>query len=244
MNRFYCLSSNVQKDKIILNEDFSMHHIRDVLKLEPKEKLVIFDEKGTEYEAFVSEILLDKIILNVISKNIRVLKNNVMLTVACAIPKKCKIDDIIDKLTQLGVYRIIPLVTERVIVRFDKDKEDSRFIRWQRIALSASQQSQRNSLPIIDPITDINVLLPNLKDYDLKLIPTLCGERKDLGEVVINKGSKNVIVFIGPEGDFTKKEVALAVKSGFIPVSLGDLVFRVDTAAIAVASFIKLLNTK
>jgi 16S rRNA (uracil1498-N3)-methyltransferase len=165
-----------------------------------------------------------------------------LLTVACAVPKKCKIDDSIDKVTQLGVYRIIPLATERVIVKFEKNKEDSRLVRWRRIALSASQQSQRNSLPIVDPLTDIKVLLSNVRDFDLKLIPTLGGKRKDLSEVIVENKVKNILVLIGPEGDFTENEVSLAISSGCIPISLGDLVLRVDTAAIAVASFIKLLR--
>ena len=164
------------------------------------------------------------------------------ITVACAIPKQVKMDDIIDKLTQLGAARIIPLQTERVIVKLDQSKKLQRFQRWEKIALSAVKQSQRSNFVLISPVTELKDLLSNLQDYDLKLIPTLSSERKTLKNIFNQtiKPLKKIIVLIGPEGDFTEKEIALAKAAGFFPVSLGQQVLRVDTAAIAVVSFIKL----
>ncbi|PIP18804.1 MAG: 16S rRNA methyltransferase [Candidatus Omnitrophica bacterium CG23_combo_of_CG06-09_8_20_14_all_41_10] len=163
------------------------------------------------------------------------------LTIACAIPKKSKFDDIVDKLTQLGVYRIIPLKTERVVVKLDKRKEELRSKRWNRIALSASQQSQRNNIPVVEPVQKFKDVLVRSKDFDLKLIPTLAGQRKSLPEVILSLlPMAKILVLIGPEGDFSDGEIKLALENGFIPVTLGDLVLRVDTAAIAVVSFIRL----
>jgi 16S rRNA (uracil1498-N3)-methyltransferase len=149
-------------------------------------------------------------------------------------------DDIIDKLTQLGVDRIIPLETERVIVKWDKNQRVRHLERFQKIALNASQQSQRKALPVIEPIKDIKEVISTAAGYDLKLIPHLMGERKTLKEIFIKNRPKNILVLIGPEGDFSSAEVALAKRAGFIPVSLGDLVLRVETAAVAIASFIRL----
>ncbi len=148
-------------------------------------------------------------------------------------------DDIIDHLTQLGVARIIPMLTERVVVKLDEAGKETRLKRWQKIALNAAGQSQRNSLPSIDAVTDIADILSQSQDYDLKLIPHLTGEKKHIKDVIIGAAQKNVIVLIGPEGDFTPGEVEMALKAGFLPVSLGDTVLRVATAAVAVAGYIK-----
>jgi len=240
MHRILVSSKQISKDKIIMLKGEQAHYIDDVLRLKSNEPVVAFDEAGNEYACSV-EKSTGRITLRVKEKR-TLLKNSkrMFLTVACAIPKKSRLDDIIDKLTQLGVDRIIPLKTKRVIIKLDSRKEDLRHGRWKRIAVSAAQQSQRNTLPIIEPIRNIREVLSSSGDFDLKLIPTLTGKRKTLKEVFIASKPKDVLVLIGPEGDFTDEEVALAKKSGFIPVSLGDLVLRVETAAVCVASFIRL----
>ncbi len=240
MHRFYIETKNISANSIIINDKKQSHHIRDVLRLLLNDKVTVFDEQGNEYDCVI-EAINDTVRLNV--KNICAADKNaktVKLTIACAIPKKSNMSDIIDKLTQLGVDRIIPLKTERVIVRLDKNKEASLLERWNRVALSASLQSQRNALAIVNPVTDIKKVLVDSDGYDLKLIPTLSGKRKTLQEAITGFKYKNILVLIGPEGDFTDEEVNSAKKNGFIPVSLGALVLRVETAAVSVASFIKL----
>lgn len=240
MHRFFCPIANIAKDKIVIDNKEQIHHLKDVLRLKVKAHLMIFDDRGNEYNCIIEKIT-NEVTLGIKHKSLpSSKKEGIKITVACAIPKKSKIDDIIDKLTQLGVDRIIPLETERVVVKLNKNKKEMRLLRWQKIALSASQQSQRNNSPLIEPIKNIKEVLIQSENYDLKLIPTLSGRRKPLKEVLLNSNPRNILVLVGPEGDFTDGEVDLAKKSGCIPVSLGDLVLRVDTAAIAVVSFIRL----
>jgi 16S rRNA (uracil1498-N3)-methyltransferase len=240
MPRFFTPSKNISGDKITLSDKDQLHHICRVLRLKIKDEVMVFDEKTNEYKTEIERITSESIILGIKARKRNAINKNVRITVACAIPKKSKMDEIIDKLTQLGVDRVIPLETERVIVILDEKKKKMRLARWQKIAQSASLQSQRNSLPTIEPIKDINAVLSEAKDSDLKLIPTLFGKRSSLKEVLDKSKSKNILIFIGPEGDFTQKELTLAKKAGCIPVSLGELVLRVDTAAIAAVSFIRL----
>lgn len=240
MQRFFCPVKNISSRAIIIDDREQVHHARDVLRIRPQDKAIVFDDKGKEYDCVIEEIS-NKIILSI--KNMRPgLKKDksVQITVACSIAKKSKMEEVIDQLTQLGVERLVPLETKRVIVRLDKNKMASRLIRWRKIALNASRQSQRNTLMVVEPVRNIKELLRESRDYDLKLIPTLIGQRKPLREVVANFRFKHALVLIGPEGDFTPEEVDLAVKSGFIPVSLGELVLRVETAAVAVAGYIRL----
>lgn len=240
MHRFYSSTQNISQDKIILCDREELHHLRDVLRLKINKAIMVFDDLGNEYLCRIKEFQKDKIILEIRDKKLNSSPNKVKLTIACAIPKKSKFDDIIDKLTQLGVDRIIPLQTERVIVKLDKMKKAVRLERWKKIALSAVQQSQRNTIPVVSPIKDMLKVLSETEIFDLKLIPTLEGRRVRLKEVMAKANPKNILVFIGPEGDFTPAEVEMAIKKGCIPVDLGTSVLRVDTAVIAVASFIRL----
>jgi len=240
MNRFLCKRTNISSSDAVINDKQQVHHIKDVLKLKAGEKVVIFDGQGSEYNCTIINIA-ENVNLKIKSKVSPRQDKQFKLTVACAIPKKAKIDDIIDKLVQLGVYRFIPLKTERVIVKLDKPKEALRLERWNKIALSAAKQSQRNTLLVMDPVRTLDELIAKSDEFDLKLIPCLTGERRSLKKVLVTHVNySNVIVLIGPEGDFSPSEVNMARRGGFLPVSLGSLILRVDTAAIAAASFIKL----
>jgi len=241
MHRLYCPSQNISDNKIIIDNKEQVHHAKNVLRLAINEEVVIFDDKGDEYHSILEKSLPKTMVFKIKDKeNFILIAKKVKITVACAMPKGSRMDEIIDKLTQLGVERIIPLETERVIVKLDKHKKILRQERWKKIALNASLQSQRNTLPVVEPIENIEEVLSKSIDYDLKLIPTLIGERETLKEVLVKNKAKNILILIGPEGDFTPEEIDLVKKAGFIPVSLGHLVLRVETAATAVTSFIKL----
>jgi 16S rRNA (uracil1498-N3)-methyltransferase len=239
MNRFFCLSKNISEAKIIIDDKEELHHIKDVLRFKDGDELFVFDEKQRQYKTVIKNLSSQKLELLIKEKLMNKNSKSYTLTIACAIPKKSKMEDIIDKLTQVGVDRIIPLETERVIVKMDKQKKIFRHKRWEKIAISSAKQSQRNNLPVIDEIRNIKDVLLESKNFDLKLIPTLAGKTKPIKELIKNN-PKSILVFIGPEGDFTSEEVQMAIAAGCIPVSLGDLVLRVETAAVAVASYLRM----
>jgi len=238
MHRFFSPSQNIAQDTIIITDKEQLHHLKCVLRLKLKDEIIIFDEQGNEYSSSIEKLSVQGVAFKIKNRHkFNPPKNKAKITIACALPKKSQMDEIIDKLTQLGVDRIIPLETKRVIVNLDSKKKEFRLTRWRKIAFNASLQSQRNQIPIIESIKDIRQLLSCTQDFDLKLIPTLIDKRKSLKEILDKFKPKNILVLIGPEGDFTPAEVALAKRVGCIPVSLGNLVLRVNTAAIAVAAF-------
>ena len=241
MNRFLIKKINPVGNEIILDDIEQVHHLKNVLRIRPGEIVGIFDGSGNEFISSVVEVTVNEIKLAIKEKKISP-EPGIKITVACAIPKNVKMDDIVDKLTQLGVKSIIPLETERVIVRLDKQKKAERKKRWEKIALSALKQSQRNEMVEIKEVSSLKEVIDWSKDFDLKLIPTLEGGRAALKKVFnsISKKIDNLIILIGPEGDFSPSEIARAKEAGFLPVGLGSGVLRVDTAAIAVVSFIKL----
>jgi 16S rRNA (uracil1498-N3)-methyltransferase len=238
MNRFY-ITSKIEGDSLTINDNNQLHHIKDVLRLKVNDKVTVFDNTGNEYLCSVAELGNKQVILGVRDKK-PAKRTRTRLTVACAIPKKAKMDEIIDKLTQLGVDIIIPLETERVLVRMDTETKKARLKRWQKIAQSAAEQSQRATVPLVEAIETMKEVLVLSRNFNLKLIATLSGERKHVRKVISEAKPGSILILIGPEGDFTRGEVELATNVGFVPVSLGDYVLRVDTAAISLVSYIKL----
>jgi 16S rRNA (uracil1498-N3)-methyltransferase len=225
-------------DTIVLDDAGQVHHLRDVLRLAAGDAVTVFDAGGHESLCEIAALHERDVTLRVKSSKLAA-GPKATLAVACALPKK-GLDGIVDKLTQLGVDTIIPMRTERVVVRLNAAAAAGRLERWRRLAESATGQSQRGSVPELRPVTEISDVISQAVSYDLKLIPTLSGERKTLGEAVGGGGPLSVLVLIGPEGDFTDQEVLAARQAGFVPVSLGAQVLRVDTAAMAVAAYLRL----
>jgi 16S rRNA (uracil1498-N3)-methyltransferase len=236
MHRFYI--EQVSGDKAVFTDADRLHRIRDVLRLKTGDTIIVFDSGGHEYQATIASVGKKQVELNLTPLKTRK-SSDIRLTVACAVPKAGRMDDIIDHLTQLGAERIIPMLTDRVVVKLDAAARQARLSRWQKIAQSAAQQCQRSSVPVISPVTDVKEVINNSQKFDVKLVPHLTGKRRLIKDVLAKSRPKNIIVLVGPEGDFTHEEVELALHNGFIPVSLGDTVLRVATAAIAATAYIR-----
>lgn len=237
MHYFY-IPEIISGSSVSISDAEQFHHLKNVLRLKIRDEVIVFDGDGTQYSCQIAGIERKQAVLSIKARK-EVKPSTFKLTVACALPKKAKMDEIIDKLTQLGVDTIIPLMTERVIVKHD-EKDDSIYKRWQKIALNASEQSQRSRLPVIYTVKNFKELMAESNQYSLKLIPTLEGARQTIQTAISAHSTADTLVLIGPEGDFSPREVQLARDCDFIPVSLGENVLRVDTAAIAVASYFRL----
>jgi 16S rRNA (uracil1498-N3)-methyltransferase len=237
MHCFY-LGEHIIGEQAVLSDVNQVHHVKDVLRLKKGFQITVFDSAGHEFLCSISGFSQQQVLLQVIEKKAaRPVKFK--LTLACAIPKKSGFDDIVDKLTQIGVDTIIPLLTERVEVRI-AEAEGSRLERWRKIACSAAEQSQRNTLPSIPGILSYANILAKAAEYDLKLVPNLSGDRLPLHQALNGREASNILVLIGPEGDFTPQEIEQALTCGFQAVTLGENVLRVETAAVAVASYLRL----
>jgi 16S rRNA (uracil1498-N3)-methyltransferase len=224
-------------DQYTITDKEQLHHLTVVYRARHGDSISLFDPHGNAYHGSFSQITKTELRIQIDSRQ-AARPSKIDLTVACAVPKASGMDEIIDHLTQLGVNTIIPMITERVVA---KPSEPARKLeRWRKIALSAAEQSQRNTLPEIPGVLAMDTVIQQTSGYILKLIPTLGSPAKTLSELLRNFTGGQVVVLIGPEGDFTTDEVKKALQSGFAPVSLGKNVLRVDTAAAAVAAVIKL----
>ncbi len=218
-------------DQFILY-DSDLHHIKNVMRAKIDDQI---------------EVVYDNIVYLCEIKNISPLELKIVgtldehkdlgitLTVAISLVQEQKFDLIIQKLTELGVTNIIPIKTERSIVKLDNQKIEKKLSRWQMICKEASEQSKRTSIP---QITDV-ISLKELKDNksELKLICSLSEHPKYLNEY-LNNNIKSILFAIGPEGGFSPNEEEYLLNNGFKPVSLGARVMRVETAAIYVTSII------
>jgi 16S rRNA (uracil1498-N3)-methyltransferase len=236
MHRFFI--KKISGNSASLTDAEQLHHLRDVLRLKINGRVILCDGLGGEYTGRIIAIDKKKAELEVLPAA-PARTPSTGLTIACAIPKNSRMDDVIDYLTQLGVNRIIPMRTDRVVVKLDAAAAKARLQRWRKIAVSAARQSQRNVIPEVEAITNFADVVSASSKFDLKMIPHLSGDRKPIKDVLVEKKPKDIIVLIGPEGDFTPAEVELALHNGFTPVSLGDTVLRVAAAAIAAAAYIR-----
>ncbi|MDD5072483.1 MAG: 16S rRNA (uracil(1498)-N(3))-methyltransferase [Candidatus Omnitrophica bacterium] len=234
MSRFYVPPECVAGGKIIIRGD-ELHHARDVMRLAAGDGIAVFDGTGKEYHGVILDVDKEQMTVAV-EKTVERKDEGCRLILVQALPKSDKMDLIIEKATELGAAKIIPVTTGRTVVRSDAKKENSKTERWRKIALVAAKQCGRTTIPEVMPVTGFGDALKILNDAEIKIIPCLSGNTKALKEVLGGRKVRSAAVLIGPEGDFTDKEINDAKTAGAVPVSLGPEVLRSETAAICALS--------
>jgi 16S rRNA (uracil1498-N3)-methyltransferase len=235
MHRFFL--SNLQQPTLGAAE---AHHVLHVLRLKVGDTLNVFDGRGHEAQCAIAEISKDTVRLNVLTQSTTPALP-CRITLAQAIPKK-SMDLIVQKATELGVATIAPLVSDRTLVKLDDDSR--KMGRWREIALESCKQCGNNWLPEIQPPQKACDFLGALPNAELKLIASLQPDAKPLKTILSvasapgHSSTSSVLILIGPEGDFTPAELNLAKSAGCLPLTLGPLVLRAETAAIYALSIL------
>ncbi|MBQ2873547.1 MAG: 16S rRNA (uracil(1498)-N(3))-methyltransferase [Bacilli bacterium] len=229
MQRYFVKEKNNNQFTLSNND---VHHIKKVMRYKENDKIeIVYEEKV--YLCNIDDI--DSLKLSIVDSYEEDRELDINLTIAIALVQEQKFDLILQKLTELGVTSIIPLKTERSIVKIDKTKEDKKMLRWETICKEASEQSHRVTIPKIHNIKTMKELIDDKKE--LNLICSLNDNTKPL-ESYLNNEIKDILFVIGPEGGFTKNEEDFLIQNGFSSTTLGKRVLRVETAAIYVASII------
>lgn len=236
MSRFYVPPECITGGKIVIRGG-ELHHARDVMRHAAGDAIVIFDGTGKEYHGVIQESGKEQMTVT-IKKTVEKKSGGCRLILIQALPKSDRMDLIVEKATELGVERVIPVTTERTVVRLNTKKENLKVERWRKIALIAAKQCGRTTIPEVLPITGFEESLKALNDSEIKIIPCLYENTKTLKEVLRETKGRSAAVFIGPEGDFTEKEIDDAKAAGVIPVCLGPEVLRSETAAICALSIL------
>jgi len=240
VNRFSVDKKNIGQEHIDITDTQDLRHLTRVLRVRPGEDLFISDGEGAGYVTTLGTVTRAHARL-VIKERLPVQQRSqrrVRLTVACAVPKADHFEGVIDKGTQLGVDAFVPLVTERGLV--GEASCLKKMPRWERVRQAAARQSGVLFLPVVERPVSFQDFLARLGEHDLKLLPHLSEQARVLAQVFEGFDRGRIVVLIGPEGDFSRSEVRCALDAGCTGVSLGRSVLRVDTAAIAVASYVRL----
>ena len=213
------------------------HHALHVLRLRNGDRISILDGAGHELVSEIERSDRDKLSLRILERR-EIPRPASQITLLQALPKGKLMDSIIQKATELGTYRIVPLLTERVVHQFNKKEGLKKVEKWQLIAIESVKQCGSPWLPKIEEPITIEEFLARKEQFDLPLAASIQGAasnaRKYFQEFQANQGRKpaSVCVWIGPEGDFTPEEMSAIKTSGARPITLGPNVLRTETAAI------------
>jgi 16S rRNA (uracil1498-N3)-methyltransferase len=208
------------------------HHALDVLRLEEGERVVVFDGQGGEATAQISAIQAKRAHLKLMSRS----KSQALpcaITLAQAVPKGKNMEFIIQKSVELGAARIAPLLSDRTVVQLDADDVDKKRQKWHETALEACKQCGQNWIPEIATPKSVKAFFDGGDKYDLMLIASLQPDARKIKDVLAEYPAvRSALVLVGPEGDFTPAELALAKSHGCRPVTLGPIILRTETAAL------------
>ncbi|MSU58650.1 MAG: 16S rRNA (uracil(1498)-N(3))-methyltransferase [Pedosphaera sp.] len=219
------------------------HHAARVLRVQPSERVTVLDGAGGEFLCEVAGVDKREVQLTVRERKIHP-PSPCQITLLQAIPKGKIIESIIEKATELGAHRIVPLLTERVATRLNKAESAEKGVKWQQVAVEAIKQCGAAWLPKVEAPLTPKEFLACAERFDLSLVGALQGDahhpREVLGAFEKQHGSRprSVAIWIGPEGDLTLDELKLILTAGAKPITLGPLVLRVETAAIYCLSFL------
>lgn len=215
---------NIKNNEIVINDKSDCNHIQNVFRLNVGDKLRVIDGQF-EYITEIISVAKKEIILNIIEKNEDNYSIDRKIDVALGVLKNDKMNLAIQKLTEIGINKIIPLQTERVVVKLNEKKE-----KWDTIVKEALKQCRGVKFVKIDSLTK----LENIKfsEYDKILYAYENSEQSQKIHGVIKDENKKILYIIGPEGGITLDEVEFLKKSGAIEVSLGKRILRAETAAI------------
>ncbi|NOZ69391.1 MAG: 16S rRNA (uracil(1498)-N(3))-methyltransferase [Deferribacteres bacterium] len=265
MIRIFLPPEELASGRIIITGE-NARHLALVLRVQPGETLTALDGRGFRYECRVVSVHKKEVVAEVIRKESYSAESSISITLAQGIPKGEKMDIIVQKSTELGVSKIIPLITERSLVR-----HTHRVARWRKIALAASQQSGRAKIPEVESPRDFMEFLRSQAAYDhpalhpfpprdeidsgnlppqeekgkaegglLKIIFAEGHEERNLKKLLRSfGGTGKVTLLVGPEGGFSGAEAEYAVRTGFIRASLGPRILRTETAPLSAISIIQ-----
>lgn len=236
MHRFYLPPAQCQGATLELT-DSEAHHATRVLRLEPKDQAIVLDGAGHTFACEVSETTKRTVRLNVIRKTFAP-PLPCQITLLQAMPKPKAMDYIVQKATELGVARIVPLLTERVVSQLDERAAADKVEKLLPGALEAIKQCGSPWLPKIEAPLPLKKFLERREAFDLSVVASLQPNPKHAHDVINefrmtqHRAPTTAALWIGPEGDFTPAEMEAIQASGAHPVTLGRLVLRSDTAAI------------
>ncbi len=240
MNLFYIKRNQINDQTItITGED--VNHIKNVLRMRQGEQVMVCDCEGLNYLSTIRELGKEEVILEIDCTQETKTELPAKIYLFQGLPKKDKMDLIIQKAVELGVTEIIPVAMKRSVVKIeDKKKEIKKLERWNLIAKSAAEQSKRGIVPRVNEVLTYGQALDRAKELDMILIPYENAEGMNYSRDMMKKAStkKSIGIFIGPEGGFEDSEISKVKEIGGEVISLGSRILRTETAGFTILSIL------
>lgn len=238
MHQFFVEDHQIGKEYITIT-GADVNHIRNVLRMKQGERIRVSNQEGRDYFCEIAEVGEDFVQADIVSEDESGTELPSKIYLFQAIPKGDRMETVIEKAVELGVYEIIPVAMKYCVVKLDEKKAAARVKRWQAIAESAAKQSKRSIIPVIHPVMTYREALEYANTCDIRLVPYedelgMQGTRAALAKV---KGGCSISVMIGPEGGFAEEEIEAARETMDV-ISLGKRILRTDTAGICTMSML------
>lgn len=240
MYQFFVEPSAILGNRVTITGK-DVNHIKNVLRMKIGEEIAVSNGMdGKEYRCGIEAFTEDEVIctLRFVKEDALELPSKVYLFQG--LPKADKMELIIQKAVELGVYQVIPVSCKRAVVKLDEKKAKSKIARWQGIAEAAAKQSKRGIIPEVKEVMTMKEAISYSEACHVRIIPYELAEGMEKTKEIIGslKPGENVAIFIGPEGGFEEAEVTAAMESGIVPITLGKRILRTETAGMTVLSWI------
>lgn len=233
--RFLLDKQEISDTQIVIKDKESLHRLKNVLRVKKGAEIIVLDGSCKEYRVILTSILKNEAQCEIINQITHPLPELEITLFQALLKLPDRMDLVIQKATELGVHKIVPIKTTRSVKNLSDTQ--NRHLRWCKIASSAFLQSGQVKIPIIEQVKDFKEILEN--DFDLGLLFWEEMKERNLKRVINSAKTKKVAVIIGPEGGFNSNEVELAKEKGIIPVSLGNQILRSETASIVAISLVR-----
>lgn len=239
MYRFFVQPSQIQDGYVtIVGED--VKHICQVLRMKAGEEIRISNGIDKDYYCIIREFHKDSVIAQVCYEERQATELPARIHLYQGLPKGDKMEWILQKAVELGVYEVIPVSMKRCVVKLDAKKAQNKQKRWQSIAESAAKQSKRLIIPTVCEVMSFSQALEHAGNCAIKLLPYENERGMEMTRQIVGdcKAGMEIAVFIGPEGGFDETEVKQAVEIGWQPISLGNRILRTETAGLTMLSIL------
>lgn len=239
MYQFFVPPENIQGNRVVITGE-DVNHIKNVLRMKEGEEIAVSNgEDGKEYRCGILE-LGEEILCE-----LRFIKEDDIelpskITLFQGLPKADKMELIVQKAVELGVYEVVPISMKRCVVKLDDKKQKSKISRWQSIAEAAAKQSKRSIIPQVHSVMTMKQALAYAKEMDMVLVPyEMADDMTKTREIIESiKPGMHIGFFIGPEGGFDEGEIQSAMDEGAVPITLGKRILRTETAGFTVLSIL------
>ncbi len=238
MQHFFVPPSQVEETEIVIRGS-DVNHMKNVLRMKPGEEVSVSDGNNCRYLCRITEYMeTGEAILTVIQREENDTELPSKIYLFQGLPKQEKMEFIVQKAVELGVYQIIPVALKRCVVKLDEKKARKKVSRWQEISKSAAKQSGRGIVPEVKNVLSWKEALELAAKLDVRLIPYELAEGMDKTKKLLAaiQSGQSIGIFIGPEGGFEKAEVSEALEKGAEAVTLGRRILRTETAGITTLS--------